>query len=80
VRLETGRTHQIRVHLAAIDLPVVGDPVYGVPAAELGRQFLHANRLAFTHPFTNERVEIESPLPGDLAGYLERLSARGART
>ncbi len=80
VRLETGRTHQIRVHLAAIDLPVVGDPVYGVPAPELGRQFLHANRLAFTHPFTNERVEVESQLPGDLVGYLERLSARGAHT
>ena len=46
----------------------------------LGRQFLHANRLAFTHPFTNERIEIESPLPGELAGYLERLSAGGART
>jgi 23S rRNA pseudouridine1911/1915/1917 synthase len=80
VRLETGRTHQIRVHLAAIDLPVVGDPVYGVPEPALGRQFLHANRLAFTHPFTSERVEVESPLPDDLAGYLERLSARGTRT
>jgi 23S rRNA pseudouridine1911/1915/1917 synthase len=80
VRLETGRTHQIRVHLAAIDLPVVGDPVYGVPDPSLGRQFLHANRLAFTHPFTNERVEVESPLPDDLAGYLERLSAGEART
>jgi 23S rRNA pseudouridine1911/1915/1917 synthase len=74
VRLETGRTHQIRVHLAAIDLPVVGDPVYGVPDPALGRQFLHANRLAFTHPFTNERVEVESPLPDDLAQYLESLS------
>ena len=75
VRLETGRTHQIRVHLAAIDLPVVGDPVYGVPEPGLRRQFLHANRLAFTHPFTAERVEVESDLPDDLAGYLERLSA-----
>ena len=80
VQLETGRTHQIRVHLAAIDLPVVGDAVYGVADPALGRQFLHANRLAFTHPFTNERVEIGSPLPGELAGYLERLSAGGART
>ncbi len=52
VTLETGRTHQIRVHLAAIDLPVVGDTVYGVSAPALGRQFLHATRLAFTHPFT----------------------------
>ena len=80
VRLETGRTHQIRVHLAAIDLPVVGDPVYGVPESALGRQFLHATRLAFTHPFNGERVEVESPLPDDLVAYLERLSAGGTRT
>jgi 23S rRNA pseudouridine1911/1915/1917 synthase len=67
VRLETGRTHQIRVHLGAIDLPVSGDPVYGVPG-DLGleRQFLHSARLAFPHPFTGERVEADSPLPGDL--------------
>jgi 23S rRNA pseudouridine1911/1915/1917 synthase len=80
VRLETGRTHQIRVHLAAIDLPVVGDPVYGVPEPALGRQFLHASRLAFRHPFTGEQVEVESPLPDELAGYLARLSAGGTRT
>jgi 23S rRNA pseudouridine1911/1915/1917 synthase len=73
VRLETGRTHQIRVHLAAIGLPVVGDPVYGVPDPSLGRQFLHATRLAFAHPFTGERVEAESPLPPDLGAYLEEL-------
>jgi len=73
VRLETGRTHQIRVHLAAIGLPVVGDPVYGVPDPALGRQFLHAARLAFTHPFSGERVEVESPLPPDLAEYLGEL-------
>jgi 23S rRNA pseudouridine1911/1915/1917 synthase len=67
VRLETGRTHQIRVHLAAIDLPVAGDPVYGV-LGDLGleRQFLHSARLAFDHPFTAERVDVESPLPADL--------------
>jgi 23S rRNA pseudouridine1911/1915/1917 synthase len=73
VRLETGRTHQIRVHLAAISLPVIGDPVYGVADPKLGRQFLHAARLAFAHPFTGERVEVESPLPDELAGYLEAL-------
>jgi 23S rRNA pseudouridine1911/1915/1917 synthase len=73
VDLETGRTHQIRVHLAAIGLPVVGDPVYGVPDPALGRQFLHAARLAFEHPFTGERIEVESPLPGELARYLETL-------
>src|SRR5262245_50912566 len=67
VRLETGRTHQIRVHLAAIDLPVAGDPVYGRPhEVGLERQFLHAARLAFTHPFTGERLDVESPLPEDL--------------
>jgi 23S rRNA pseudouridine1911/1915/1917 synthase len=65
--LETGRTHQIRVHLAAIDLPVAGDPVYGRPG-ELGleRQFLHAARLAFEHPITGEPVDISSPLPPEL--------------
>jgi len=73
VRLETGRTHQIRVHLAAIGLPVSGDPVYGVAGdLELGRQFLHATRLAFPHPFTDEPVEAGSPLPSDLAAALER--------
>jgi 23S rRNA pseudouridine1911/1915/1917 synthase len=67
VRLETGRTHQIRVHLNAIGLPVAGDPVYGRPH-ELGleRQFLHAARLAFTHPFTGDPLDVESPLPDDL--------------
>jgi 23S rRNA pseudouridine1911/1915/1917 synthase len=72
VRLETGRTHQIRVHLAAIDLPVAGDPTYGV-ARDLGleRQFLHAARLAFAHPVTGEQVDVSSPLPRDLAVALE---------
>jgi 23S rRNA pseudouridine1911/1915/1917 synthase len=70
VRLETGRMHQIRVHLAAIHLPVVGDPVYGVADPALGRQFLHAARLVFEHPFTGERLELESPLPGELEAYL----------
>jgi 23S rRNA pseudouridine1911/1915/1917 synthase len=76
VRLETGRTHQIRVHLAAIDLPVSGDPVYGV-AGDLGltRQFLHAGRLAFPHPISGAAVDVESPLPADLAQALERARA-----
>jgi len=67
VRLETGRTHQIRVHLAAVDLPVAGDPLYG-RAGELGleRQFLHAARLAFPHPVTGAPVEVSSPLPPEL--------------
>jgi 23S rRNA pseudouridine1911/1915/1917 synthase len=73
VTLETGRTHQIRVHLAAIDLPVAGDPLYGKPR-ELGleRQFLHARRLAFPHPMTGERIEVVSPLPAELSAALER--------
>jgi 23S rRNA pseudouridine1911/1915/1917 synthase len=73
VRLETGRTHQIRVHLEAIGLPVAGDPVYGA-GGDLGlrRQFLHAARLAFEHPFSGERIDVSSPLPPDLAEALER--------
>jgi 23S rRNA pseudouridine1911/1915/1917 synthase len=74
VRLETGRTHQIRVHLAAIDLPVVGDTVYGVPEPELRRQFLHAWRLAFPHPLTGEAIEVEARLPPDLQAALARLA------
>jgi 23S rRNA pseudouridine1911/1915/1917 synthase len=77
VKLETGRTHQIRVHLAAIDLPVVGDRVYGVADKALARQFLHAQRLAFDHPFTGERIEVESPLPSDLQAFLGGLRASG---
>jgi len=73
VRLETGRMHQIRVHLRAIELPVVGDPVYGIPEPALGRQFLHAARLAFEHPFTGEQLDLESPLPPELDGYLSGL-------
>jgi len=74
VTLETGRTHQIRVHLAAIDLPVAGDALYGRPG-ELGleRQFLHAARLAFTHPFTGAEVDVRSPLPADLEHALATL-------
>jgi 23S rRNA pseudouridine1911/1915/1917 synthase len=75
VRLETGRTHQIRVHLAAIGLPVVGDRVYGVPEPGLPRQFLHAARLAFPHPATGERLEVESPLPRELQAFLARFAS-----
>ena len=73
VGLDTGRTHQIRVHLAAIGHPVVGDPVYGHgPELGLERQFLHAARLRFVHPVTGEPVEAVSPLPPDLRAALER--------
>ncbi len=76
VRLETGRTHQIRVHLEAVELPVSGDPVYGV-RGDLGleRQFLHAYRLAFEHPFTGVSIDVESRLPPDLDAALA--AARG---
>ena len=73
LRLETGRTHQIRVHLQAIGHPVCGDPEYGTPGLlGLERQFLHATRLAFAHPITGEPLELISPLPADLQAALSR--------
>jgi 23S rRNA pseudouridine1911/1915/1917 synthase len=79
IRLETGRTHQIRVHLDAVGLPVSGDPVYGVPGdLGLARQFLHAAWLAFPHPFTGDRVEVESPLPDDLRAALDAARSESA--
>jgi 23S rRNA pseudouridine1911/1915/1917 synthase len=76
--LETGRTHQIRVHLQAIGHPVAGDPVYGVPGPAvlppLARQFLHAERLAFAHPRTGEPVVVEEPLPADLQAVWDALA------
>ncbi|MDQ6731433.1 MAG: RluA family pseudouridine synthase [Actinomycetota bacterium] len=72
VTLETGRTHQIRVHLAAIGHPVCGDPQYGSAGAYgLERQFLHAARLAFAHPVTEALVDVSSPLPAELAVALQ---------
>jgi 23S rRNA pseudouridine1911/1915/1917 synthase len=76
VRLETGRTHQIRAHLRAIGHPVVGDPEYGTPGRlGLERQFLHAARLAFAHPVTGEPIDVSSPLPDDLQAALDRAAA-----
>jgi 23S rRNA pseudouridine1911/1915/1917 synthase len=73
VRLQTGRTHQIRVHMQAIGHPVCGDHEYGRrDLYGLQRQFLHAARLAFAHPVSGEAVDLESPLPADLADALER--------
>ena len=77
VALETGRTHQIRVHLAAIGHPVCGDPQYGTRGRfGLERQFLHAARLAFAHPVTGADVDVSSPLPPDLTSALERAEHR----
>jgi 23S rRNA pseudouridine1911/1915/1917 synthase len=76
-KLETGRTHQIRAHFAAIGHPLIGDPTYGgVQRYGLSRQFLHAHRLAFAHPLSGEAMSFESELPPDLAAALE--SARAA--
>jgi 23S rRNA pseudouridine1911/1915/1917 synthase len=75
-RLETGRTHQIRAHFAAIGHPVAGDPRYGHGGRHgLERQFLHSARLGLRHPMTGEELEFESPLPDDLAQALERARA-----
>jgi 23S rRNA pseudouridine1911/1915/1917 synthase len=78
VRIGTGRTHQIRVHLAGIGHPVVGDRLYGAPAKiedapPLGRFFLHAHRIRFRKPSTGEPVSVESPLPGELEAWLKGL-------
>ena len=81
--LHTGRTHQIRVHFSALGTPVVGDTLYGAPRQEhvgkdllppLGRNFLHAARIAFEHPRTRKRVEFRAPLPPDLSGYMKNLA------
>ena len=75
-RLETGRTHQVRAHFAAIGHPVCGDPQYGHAGRHgLDRQFLHSTRLAFTHPMTGERLELHSRLPPDLQAALDRARA-----
>ena len=66
VMLETGRKHQIRVHLAGLGCPVIGDPLYGSASDPAGRLGLHAQRLAFDHPTTGQRLELESPLPAVL--------------
>jgi 23S rRNA pseudouridine1911/1915/1917 synthase len=74
VRPETGRTHQIRVHLAAIGYPVVGDKVYGVKSPFLSRQFIHASRLGFKLPSSGKYMEFKSELPPDLAQALEDIA------
>jgi 23S rRNA pseudouridine1911/1915/1917 synthase len=83
IHLETGRTHQIRVHMAALRHPCVGDLMYGADPTlaqrlKLQRQWLHAHRLGFTHPTSGEWVSYESPYPDDLSSALERIRAESA--
>ena len=78
VRPHTGRTHQIRVHLASVGHPLVGDAVYGKKSDLVGRHFLHANRLGFLHPVTEEWLEVRSELPPELDGALSALDSREA--
>jgi 23S rRNA pseudouridine1911/1915/1917 synthase len=73
VRIGTGRTHQIRVHLASLGHPVAGDKLYGAPASDLGRYFLHAQRITFTSPASGERITVEAPVPAELQQYLDHL-------
>ena len=75
VKLETGRTHQIRVHMAYIGHPVAGDPVYGPKKiiSELDGQCLHAGRIGFTHPLTGERMTFESALPEYFVRFIKKL-------
>jgi 23S rRNA pseudouridine1911/1915/1917 synthase len=73
VRIGTGRTHQIRVHLASIGHPVAGDKLYGAPASALDRYFLHAHRITFTSPSSGNRITVETPLPPELQLHLDNL-------
>jgi 23S rRNA pseudouridine1911/1915/1917 synthase len=80
VRIGTGRTHQIRVHLASIGHPVVGDRLYGAPAKiggepTLGRYFLHSHRIRFEQPSTGERITVESPLPAELEEWISAVQS-----
>ncbi len=73
VKIGTGRTHQIRVHLASIGHPVAGDKLYGAPAGSLGRYFLHARQIAFSSPSGGERITLQAPMPAELESYLETI-------
>jgi 23S rRNA pseudouridine1911/1915/1917 synthase len=75
VKIGTGRTHQIRVHLASIGHPVVGDKLYGAPPSPLGRYFLHARQITFTSPSSGKRIKLAAPIPRDLEDYLASVQA-----
>jgi 23S rRNA pseudouridine1911/1915/1917 synthase len=73
LRLETGRTHQIRVHLSSVGHPLAGDGLYGGTRRHIRRQALHGEKLIWFHPWTGERMEVRAPLPDDLAALLNEL-------
>ncbi len=75
VKIGTGRTHQIRVHLASIGHPVVGDKLYGAAPSVLGRYFLHARQITFSSPSSGRRITLAAPLPQDLEDYLVSVQA-----
>jgi 23S rRNA pseudouridine1911/1915/1917 synthase len=77
LRLLSGRTHQIRVHLAYIGHPILGDDLYGSSTALIARPALHAAALSFPHPVGGERITVSSPLPADMADLLANLQATG---
>lgn len=80
LRLETGRTHQIRVHLSSLGHPLAGDTLYGGRQIRIARQALHGEQLLFTHPWTGERLTVTAPLPEDLKQLIADLKAMGSRT
>jgi 23S rRNA pseudouridine1911/1915/1917 synthase len=73
VKIDTGRTHQIRVHMASLGHPVVGDTTYGAPRDVLGRNFLHSERLEFAHPRGGDGIALKSELPAELREFLQKL-------
>ena len=79
VRIKTGRTHQIRVHMASIGHAIAGDKLYGAPPSKYGRFFLHAHRLTLQSPGTGERLTFEAPLPSELQEWLEETRSAGSR-
>lgn len=74
IKLETGRTHQIRVHFASIGMPLVGDSLYGTDEMKLGHQLLHCAKVSFVHPVTGEKITLEAPMPEDMKEITETLN------